>query len=85
MLVDMVAVGLVEVAVVEVVHMAAVFYRCVAAAGSVDMGMVVVDIMLGHDCFFSGMNSEAGVCAGNSLAWAMALNTRSRTCWSASA
>ena len=50
MLVDMVAVGLVEVAVVEVVHMAAMFDGGVAAAGSVDVGVIVVDIMLDHDC-----------------------------------
>lgn len=49
MLVEVVAVGLMEVAVVNVVGVAVVLDGGVAATGAVHMGMVVVDLVMGHD------------------------------------
>jgi len=53
MLVEVVAVGLMEVAVVDVVGVAVMLDGSVAATGSVDVGMVVVDLMRLHDCSFA--------------------------------
>jgi hypothetical protein len=53
MLVEVVAVGLMEVAVVHVVGVAVMLDGSVAATGSVDVGMVVVDLMRFHDCSFA--------------------------------
>ena len=48
----MVSVGMVQVPIHEVVHMVAVLYRSVAAAGTVLVRMVMVNLVLvvSHDC-----------------------------------
>jgi hypothetical protein len=84
-LVKMVSMRLMEVAVVEIIGVAVMFDGSVAAAGSMDVRMIFVDLMMCHDCSCSGWAEKGGACAGVSLAWAMALKTRSRTCWSARA
>jgi hypothetical protein len=52
MLVEMIAVRVVKVTVMEVVDMVAVLYRSVAAAGTVLVRMVMVNLVLvvSHDC-----------------------------------
>jgi hypothetical protein len=52
MLVEMIAVRVVKVTVMEVVHMVAVPYRSVAAVGTVLVRMAMVNLVLvvSHDC-----------------------------------
>lgn len=86
-LVEVVAVGRVEVAVVEVVHVVAVLDGNVSAAFAMDMGMVGMNAMFAHqDRPFREVGGTTGAAgaAGVSLACASALKTRSRMCWSAS-
>ena len=53
-LVDMVAVGVMEVPVVEVVDVVAVLDGGVAAAGAVDVGMLVMNRVVGHGTHSAG-------------------------------
>jgi hypothetical protein len=76
---------MVQVAVVQVIDMIAVDDAGMAAAGAVDVGMVLVDLVFFHEGFgVLGVFGTDGYPSG-SLAWASALTTNSATCWSASA
>lgn len=86
-LIEVIAMRRVQVAVVQVVDMVSVPDGGVAAARSMHVRVIGMDAMFAHwDFPFRvlswGMGAAAG--AGASLAWASALKTRSRMCWSAS-
>lgn len=87
MLVKVVAVRRVEVAIVQVIHMVRMFHGSVATTGAMDVRMFGMNAMFAHSAFpfrFGGDKRLTPGCeAGASLAWASALKTRSRMCWSA--
>lgn len=84
MLVEVVAMGRVEMAVVQVIDVAGVADGGVAAALAVDVGMIAMDLVSGH---FLAPFVDDRACpvagGGVSLAWANALKTRSKMCRSA--
>ena len=78
-----------QVAVVQIIHVIAVLHGRVAAAFSVDVGMIRMNKMFGHRTFpflktLGSFVTPATTVAGASLACASALKTKSRMCWSAS-
>lgn len=88
-LVHMVTMHRMQVAVVQIIHVVAVLHGRVAAAFSVDVGMIRMNEMFGHRTlpFLKTLGSfvtPATTVAGASLACASALKTKSRMCWSAS-
>jgi hypothetical protein len=70
--------GVVEMAVVEVIHMAFMQHGGMAAAGAVLMGMIGMNVM-SHDLLT--FLDETG--CDFSVAWARALKIKPETCWSA--
>lgn len=87
MLIKVVAVRRVQMAIVQVIHMVCMFHSGVATTGAMDMRMFGMNAMFAHSVFpfrVGGDERLTPVCeAGASLAWASALKTRSRMCWSA--
>lgn len=89
MFVEVAVVGVVQMAVVDVVDVAVVQDGGMPAAGAVDMGMIVVDVVR-HGAYFlpfvSELRGDTGLArgAGCSVECASALKIRPETCWSAS-
>ena len=83
MLVDMVAVHVMQVPIVKIVLMTLVLHDSMSTVRTVHVRVLVVYLMIAQfqsPCFeLAGWRT-----AGTSLAWARALKTRSITCWSAS-
>jgi hypothetical protein len=86
--IDLITVRLMQVAVVQVVHVIAVLDRGVATTGAMDMGVACMDLMFVRHgmtpCLIQGLPGGFRR-AGVSLACASALKTISVTCASASA
>ena len=84
MLVNVIAVCVVEVPIVKIILMAVVLHGRVSAVRTMHVSVRFVYLMIVHFSCPYVLELEGSLTAGTSLACARALKTRSITCWSAS-